>query len=349
MLSRSLRMLLTGVLPVCVCMVLLVSPAGATSRSQTSQATVSAHHVISHVVTQSVAEVQAYWTPERMKSAKSLDELIVPATKTTHPAVTQTGPAGFTAPALPQNAQSSSTLGSTNGSVVPHGLPVPPIAYSLFPFSTVGKEFFTQNGHNFACSGAALNSSNKSVVDTAGHCVSDGAGHFDSFFEFCPQYLNGVAPKGCWVARNLVTRTDWFQSGSFEDDLGEAVVSPNNGNLLVNVVGGLGSAYNISPNQTFTALGYPAKPNPPYDGNKMILCLPTGPSIVTGLDDGTVVAIPCDMKQGSSGGPWLISINKVTGYVNGHNDFGYTNDPKDLYSPYYDSDWFSLFNFTQGL
>ena len=69
---------------------------------------------------------------------------------------------------------------------------------------------------------------------------------------------------------------------------------------------------------------------------------------VAGFDDGTVIAIPCNMTGGSSGGPWLISINGTFGYVNGHNDFKYNNDPGHMYSPYYDGDWFTVFNSAQN-
>jgi V8-like Glu-specific endopeptidase len=275
-----------------------------------------------------------------MKSAKPLDDLVVPVAKTTHRPVTQTGPVGFVAPALPQNAHNSSA-----SVVVPDGSIVPPGSYSTFPYATVGKVFFTQNGNNFVCSGAAINSKNKSVVDAAGHCVY-GGGHFDSYFQFCPQYLSGSSPKGCWVARYLATSNEWINNGSSEDDFGAAVVSPNGNGNLVDAVGGLGSVYNASANQTFTALGYPA--NSPYDGSKMIQCGPIGSSTVTGLDNGTVIAIPCDMHGGASGGPWVISFNGTFGYVNGHNDFHYTNDLQHEYTPYYDGDWFSVFNLAQS-
>ena len=54
------------------------------------------------------------------------------------------------------------------------------------------------------------------------------------------------------------------------------------------------------------------------------------------------------MTGGSSGGPWLISIAGTFGYVNGHNDFKYTNDPNHMYSPYYDYDWYVVFNAAQN-
>jgi hypothetical protein len=94
------------------------------------------------------------------------------------------------------------------------------------------------------------------------------------------------------------------------------------------------------------SLGYPAAY--PFNGKIMWKCGKTLTAIVAGYDDGTVIAISCDMTGGSSGGPWLISIGGAFGYVNGHNDFKYNNDPAHMYSPYYDSDWFAVFNAAQN-
>ncbi|MFL5656635.1 MAG: hypothetical protein ACJ8CB_20950 [Ktedonobacteraceae bacterium] len=54
------------------------------------------------------------------------------------------------------------------------------------------------------------------------------------------------------------------------------------------------------------------------------------------------------MTEGCSGGPWMISSNGAFGYVNGHNDFRPTSDPGHMYSPYYDSGWFTVFNTAQN-
>ena len=288
---------------------------------------------------QDSAKVIAYWTPDREKSARSADELLAHA-KLTHPFV-QSGASGVGAPAIPR--------GQSSGAI-PDASKIPHTSYHIFPYSTVGKVFFTDSrtGLNFVCSGAATNSNNKSVVDTAGHCVIQGGSgnNWYTNWVFCPQYYNGSSPHGCWAARQLWTSTGWSNSNSFEDDFGDAVVSPNSHGKVVNVVGGTGWAYGQSARQTFTSLGYPAAS--PFNGNLMYKCGPTGPSTVTGFDDGTVIAIPCNMTGGSSGGPWLISINGTFGYVNGHNDFKYNSDPAHMYSPYYDSDWFAVFNSAQN-
>jgi hypothetical protein len=50
------------------------------------------------------------------------------------------------------------------------------------------------------------------------------------------------------------------------------------------------------------------------------------------------------MTGGSSGGAWLAFFNGTTGYVDGHNDYKYDNNPSTMYSPYYDDTTSSLFS-----
>ena len=285
------------------------------------------------------AKVQAYWTPERMKSAHPADELLAHVNFSQGPV--EKGGSGVGAPAIPQGQQ----IGA-----VPYATVVPHSYYSHFPYSTVGKIFFTdpKTGLDYVCSGDAVSSKNKSVVDTAGHCVIQGGSGNDWFinWEFCPQYYYGSIPHGCWLARKFFSTTGWTSSNSFEDDFGDVAVSPNSHGYIVNVVGGAGWAYGLSTNQTFTALGYPAAS--PFNGALMYQCGPTLPSKSFSFDDGKAIAIPCTMTEGCSGGPWMISSNGAFGYVNGHNDFRPTSDPGHMYSPYYDSGWFTVFNTAQN-
>lgn len=281
------------------------------------------------------AQVKAYWTPARLKSAQPKEES--PGQRALTPSVPPQGPPASKPPVPPQKQ-----------GVSPHANPVPPSQYSTFPYSTVGKVFFTdpKTGINYVCSGSAVNSNNKSVVDTAGHCVIAGSSGNDWYtnWMFCPQYYYGSSPFGCWSARQLWASTTWVNSGSFEDDFGDAVVYANGYGNVVNVVGGAGWAYNYPASQNFSAFGYPQAP--PFDGNTMQSCTGTGASY--GWDDGSVVAIPCNMTGGSSGGPWFISISGTFGYANGHNDFIVDNPPTHMYSPYYDGDWYSVFNAAQN-
>lgn len=211
-----------------------------------------------------------------------------------------------------------------------------------YPLSTVGKIFFTDDaGHNMSCSGTAVTSSNRSVVDSAGHCFY----HYGQWMQnaiFCPLYDNGNTPYGCWAAHDLEVPAGWINanSGDFHYDFGMAIVSANSQGLLTDVVGGVGWAYNQPVNRQFYAYGYPAMY--PFDGQTRQSCEGSaGTSWQHG--EGTVVSIPCNMNGGSSGGPWFIKIGN-NWYLNGHNDFGSSFLPEHMFSPYYDDTWYALYS-----
>ncbi|HLI71237.1 MAG TPA: hypothetical protein VKV19_15895 [Ktedonobacteraceae bacterium] len=218
---------------------------------------------------------------------------------------------------------------------------------SLYPLTTVGKIFFSDaSGQDYVCSGTAIESSNQSVVDTAGHCLY-WDGDWTRNVLFCPLYENGNTPYGCWAARDLEVPSDWIDRSpnDLHHDFGMAIVSPNfQGEKLTAVVGGAGWAYNQSVNQPFYAYGYPAAY--PFDGQTRQSC-----EGATGTRwqyaGGTVISIPCNMTGGSSGGPWFIKING-NWYLDGHNDFTSTIKPGHMFSPYYDDTWYALYTKAQN-
>ncbi len=213
-----------------------------------------------------------------------------------------------------------------------------------YPLSTVGKVFMTNEaGQNMACSGTALVSQNRSVVDTAGHCLYMG-GQWMKNVIFCPLYDKGNTPYGCWAARDLEAPSDWINArpNDFHHDFGMAIVSANSQGSLTDLVGGAGWAYNQSATQPFYAYGYPAAP--PYDGQTRQSC--EGSSTSWQHGGGTVISIPCGMTGGSSGGPWFMKIGD-NWYVNGHNDFISSLQPRHMFSPYYDDTWYALYDKAQ--
>ncbi|GLV55764.1 peptidase [Dictyobacter sp. S3.2.2.5] len=211
-----------------------------------------------------------------------------------------------------------------------------------YPLSTVGKVFFTNDaGMNMSCSGTAVTSRNRSVVDTAGHCLYQ-YGEWMQNVIFCPQYDNGDTPYGCWAAHDLEVPSEWIDAkpNNFHHDFGMAIVAANNQGLLTDVVGGAGWAYNQPVDQAFYAYGYPAML--PFDGQTRQSCEgASGTSWKFG--EGNVVSIPCNMNGGSSGGPWFIKIGDAW-YLNGHNDFISSRMPGHMFSPYYDDTWYTLYS-----
>ena len=214
-----------------------------------------------------------------------------------------------------------------------------------YPLSTVGKVFFTNaSGQDMVCSGTAVASQNHSVVDTAGHCLYWN-GNWVRNMVFCPLYDHGNTPYGCWAARDLEVPDAWIHAkpNDYHQDFGMAIVAANNEGALTDVVGGAGWAYNQPVNQSFSAYGYPA--GYPFDGQTRKSCVGSSGTLWK-HGGGTVVSIPCDMTGGSSGGPWFIQMGG-NWYLNGHNDFISSIQPKHMFSPYYDDVWYALYEKAQ--
>jgi hypothetical protein len=93
-------------------------------------------------------EVLEYWTPERMRNAIPIDF--------------------------------STTKSSSKMNITEY---VPANEYTQLPYKAIGKIYFTRAGMNYVCSGV---SNGNCTVITAGHCVSDGQGHYHQNWIFKP-------------------------------------------------------------------------------------------------------------------------------------------------------------------
>lgn len=208
--------------------------------------------------------------------------------------------------------------------------------YSIYPYVTVGKIFFKQNGGSYVASAASIGNY---AIWTAGHCVHAGNGRADGWstnLVFVPAYKDGSAPFGQWPASYLLTRTNWYQNGipnGLSDDMGGAVLFPNSsGRKISEVVGWLGFAWNWSRFQHWLSLGYPART--PFNGARMHI------NAASYAYDGTVpgvkpVGIGNEMTQGCSGGPWVWQFG-TGNYVNGNNSYFGEHGGQEMFSPYFD-------------
>jgi hypothetical protein len=269
-----------------------------------------AAQVESKAVAEAKAAVQRYWTAERMRNA-------IPAQK-----LRAGAPAGTSKKGPKAAAQQ-----------------IPP-PYTSAPTRTNGKVFFTDDGLNYVCSGTALLSGNDSVVWTAGHCVHDGASNFHTNWTFVPAYADGSRPYGTWPARTLLTTAGWANGGDFSYDTGAAVVSPNGGSALTDVVGGRNIAFNTARQQQYAAHGYPAAS--PFNGQRLWVC--NSPLIYddTSANPATI-GIDCNMTGGSSGGGWIADTS-----VTSVNSYGYRTLPNVMFGPYQGSVAQSLYTQASG-
>lgn len=208
--------------------------------------------------------------------------------------------------------------------------------YTRYPYCTVGKLFFKQNGRSYVGSAASIGNY---AVFTAGHCVHTGNGKASGWSTnvvFVPAYKNGTTPYGQWNASYLTTRTRWYNHGipnGLTEDMGGAVLHKLGGRKISQRVGWLGAAWNWPRYQHWHAVGYPAAA--PYNGKLM---WDTQASFayngsVSGIKP---VGIGCDMTGGCSGGPWIRRFGSGQ-HLNGVNSYRNRSKPKELFSPYFDN------------
>ncbi|GAA1670385.1 peptidase [Kribbella yunnanensis] len=269
------------------------------------------------------AKVADFWTPERMRSAVPIDQLLTPKQRINTGKIAAGKPSTVSPTAFP----SGGGAWTGGGKIV----------------ATEGRVFFTYTGRTASCSGTAVTSGNKSTVITAGHCVKlDGAFHTN--WVFVPAYNSGATPYGTWTAKKTYATPQWVASEDINYDVGAAVVNPLNGASLTDVVGGQGIAFNQARGQNMYAFGYPAAA--PYDGSKLIYC--SGKVFNAFISDG--IGMTCDMTGGSSGGGWFLQFSESTGagIVNSVNSYKINFIPTWMFGPYFGADAQNLYNTAQA-
>ena len=216
-------------------------------------------------------------------------------------------------------------------------------SYAANPNRQIGKLYFDiipGPGVDWKhCSATAVNSENKSVVVTAGHClfnadpdkndIIDGNGYWMEHVQFCPGYEYGCK-LGVWEARQMYTTNSWFYGDAYRrydwsDDMAVVLVKPNADGYLVNAVGGHGIAFNTTTGQYRHAFGYPVSdyrwPDYSYSGEDLVYC----PSY-DAYDGAGHLKINCTVTGGASGGPWLSSVSSAwwgtVNSVNSHKPWG---------------------------
>jgi V8-like Glu-specific endopeptidase len=190
---------------------------------------------------------------------------------------------------------------------------------------TVGRVFSVQpNGENYACSGTLVDSPNRSLVWTAGHCIHRGKrGGFHTSVVFVPAYqpraTGQPAPFGVWRAAQLGVPRAWARLGRadsrkrYRPDLdGGAIVLARDaaGRTLTDA---LGFSQHISfPHRVRSKvrlIGYPLAA--PFGGEHMTQCGPQRARLRPG--SRILHRIHCTLGQGMSGGPALRNMNTRTG------------------------------------
>ena len=200
---------------------------------------------------------------------------------------------------------------------------VTPYPYQ-YPDSATGKLFFRVSGSPNVnwCSAAVIGSSN--VVATAGHCVMTGGqngriGKWHGSFVFVPGYRVAETSRSGnpkWYPSVIGTTGSWAYHSDFRKDVAYMKMYPRTGGTTIaSTTGSLGMVWGEDPRALaashvqLRATGYPLNVN---NGDRMRFC--NGP--LFSYDRRQVsqnyidlYKVQCDMKAGSSGGPWKSSDN----------------------------------------
>ncbi len=303
------------------------------------------------------AAAESYWTAKRMATA------IAPPVTT----VSRSPVIGSVAPEPPVVVGQLTTIPATPGT-----LPATKSErlkakvtrpYTNRPDRLNGKVFFSEGGVDYVCSGTVVNSTNKDMIDTAGHCVSDGAGSFVSNWVFVPGYASdpnkgnlGMYPFGIWTARELTTTTQWHYYANIKQDLGYGIVAPLGNRHIADYLGGQGVLFNSPRNQVYSAFGYPQAH--PYNGRDQRVAVSrwlSNDSLLGNTPGPETMQISSDLTGGASGGGWVVGISSSTGLgqVAGHNSYRYVGgshtNARRMYSPYYGTEAQALYIYTQLL
>lgn len=316
------------------------TPASAQAASTDPTAAVTSGTLITSEVSALAAEnggdakraLESYWTPKKMRSATPPPATQL-STEALQQARTAAGATGKTAGSPTRIAPAAGTAAAAaRPAATEAGYPVGhPTA------RTSGKVFYdTVNsrgrvtGH-YVCSGTVVNSEGKSVVWTAGHCVSS-AGRWHANWVFVPNYHDGQAPYGHWSATRLSTTQGWQRNNQdWANDVGAAVMASRNGQRIADALGAQGLSWNEPVEKSVLAVGYPQLA--PFNGQRLWTEQNT-------THDGTrylprTINMTNHMTAGSSGGAWLSNISGQFGTVTGHNDFKIDIYPRLMFSPYY--------------
>jgi V8-like Glu-specific endopeptidase len=258
-------------------------------------------------------ETSAYWTEEKMKSAKPRDRA-------------KPGGGGGGKPAKDWSRYSVPLSGG---------------AYAG-ENRKVGKVFFTIDGANYVCSGTAVTATTGvNLVWTAGHCLTDGPGHDATNFMFVPGYYNGQEPNGRWAYTVLDSTPGWEAQGTdkWRYDVGAARVvnTTNSAATFDGTIGTKPIAFGQNPTgKRLVSHGYPAAGT--FNGQTQFACAsPFRRWDWTALLDP--MQISCDMTGGSSGGGWMLDANGNSVADAGEpvvsvNSYGYQGEKNTMYGPY---------------
>jgi V8-like Glu-specific endopeptidase len=197
---------------------------------------------------------------------------------------------------------------------------------------TVGALFFKAGSRLHFCTASAVGSPAGDLVLTAAHCVYDN-GSYATDIAFVPQWHDGLSPYGEWTVSSITVARGWVSARDPDLDSAFLAVAPQrkNGPSLQQTTGALRLGVNAGFSHKMYLIGYNDADNEPVG------CSSTS----TEFNPAQMQVYCNDYRNGTSGGPWILGFNRVTGAGTVFGDIGgYQQGGNQLflsYSPYYGS------------
>ncbi|MGF1430841.1 trypsin-like serine peptidase [Kitasatospora sp. LaBMicrA B282] len=193
----------------------------------------------------------------------------------------------------------------------------------------VGAVFTNDASGDHFCTASVVDSAGQNLIVTAAHCVYDPGIGQRSDLVFVPGYRGGDAPNGVWPLAAITVDQSWAEDGNPDMDVAFAVVQPQNGRQVQQVLGanklGVDMGYQLPVKLT----GYPSSADVP------ITCVNT-----TSQQSQTQLRIDCpEYTGGTSGSPWVTDLDPktrtgtVVGVIGGYQQGGDT--PDTSYTSYF--------------
>lgn len=166
----------------------------------------------------------------------------------------------------------------------------------------VGALFTTVAGRLYRhfCTASVVNSPHGDLLITAAHCVGGSSGGF----AFVPGYNDGAAPYGVWTVTKVYTDRSWRSSSDPDDDFAFLRVGQPGSIVPIEDVTGAEQLRTGSPaRQLVDVIGYPDSTNAPLECRNW-----------TKHPMADQLEFDCGgYTDGTSGGPFLASVNSRTG------------------------------------
>ncbi len=242
---------------------------------------------------------------------------------------------GFWTAARMASATPAGPEGAASTPAPPPGIPNPTYFNGV---PTVGALFFTTGTQAHFCTASVVDSATSELVLTAAHCVY-GNGGYAADIAYVPKWHRGVSPYGMWAVRSITVAAGWRRSQDADLDFAFLAVSPppGTGRPIQSVTGGLRLGVGTGYAHPVAVIGYNDTDKQPIE------CATDSFEFKP-----TQLEFYCNsFWDGTSGGPWILHLNPVTGSGTVIGDVGGYEQGGDYrwasYSPYYASPILRLF------